>query len=462
MKLKTWKPGPLPHAHPDRARNWFLALASVLAPPYVRLALNVRSVSIKGAEALALLYREAGEGRSRFLVAFRHPGDADPHLVFWALHSLLGRQLRRSKADMDPASTGGRFGGRFLSGSEILLWGGPLVRWALRNAGTVPVTHGRQDRATLDAVVNAIVESPLPVVLAPEGQVTYHTGTVQALDAGAPRLALWASDRLAASGNPLPVRIVPLAVDYAYGEEARSRLPRFLSRLERRCGLPESPALTAHERLGCIGNRLVETAERFYQATYGQAPAPEGSSLRERILRLVEGALAREEAFYGLAPSADFRTRVMTARAGTMERVFRPARDWESMSPLEREMARRAAGEAFYLDRHQQLADLAEYLDPAYAEADGPFDRLVEAAQNLWDLANRLAGGDIGDRSRTFPKDVVLTVGGSVTVERRPGEKTKEASARVLSELRREFETLAAGGAVRASLLGLRPRSSGG
>lgn len=449
MKMRTWKPGPLSESRPERPRPWFLGLAALLAPVYMMLSLRIRSVRVEGAAILGGQYESARRGRSRFLVAFRHPGDADPHLAFWFLHVRLPRELGRSRRD---------FGGRFVAGAEIPLWGGPLVRWALRNAGTVPVRHGSLDRATLDSLVASIAEDPLPVALAPEGQVTYHAGTVQSLDEGVARLALWASERLAASGRPLPVRIVPLAVEYRYPPGARARLPAFLSRLERRCGLPYATGTGIRERLDRIWERLVGLAERHYARTYGQAPAPAGTDLRRRLEFLLEGVISRVESFYGRAPAGragpgrsgpeDLKARTMAARAAAMERVFHPGVRWDGMSPVERGMARRIAAEAFFLDRHQQLVDLGEYLDPAYAGPEGSEaepDRLVEIAQNLWDLANRLEGGDIARRSRAFRKDVVLTVGTPVEAYREAGESRREAAGRILGTLRAGFETLAAG-----------------
>ena len=437
IKLRPWTAGPRLESPAGRPRRWFLMLAGLLAPAYLRLALRVRAVRVEGAPILGRMYEESRKDAARFLVAFRHPGDADPHLAFWFLHFRLPRVLGLPGRD---------FGGRFVSGAEIPLWGGPLVRWALRNAGTIPVRHGNLDKAALDLLVTAISDGPEPVVLAPEGQVTYHAATVQSLDEGVSRLALWAADRLAAEGNPLPVRIVPLAVEYRYLPRARARLPAFLSRLERRCGLAEGFALGLNARLDRLWQRLAGLAEEHYLRTYGQEPAPEGAGLRERLARVLEGALSRVEAFYGISAAGDLKARTMAARAAAMGRVFLSKGRWEEMSPLERGMARRTAAEAFFLDRHQQLVDLGEYLDPAYAapeRAEADPDRLVEIAQNLWDLANRLEGGDIGTRSRAFRKDVVLAVGEPVVAARRAGESRREASGRILAELRAAFEELA-------------------
>jgi 1-acyl-sn-glycerol-3-phosphate acyltransferase len=444
MTLHPWKSGPRPESRPGAAEPWFPALAALLAPAYMRFALRIRSVRVEGAEILEGQYDAARRGESRFLVAFRHPGDADPHLAFWFLHVRLPRELGRHRRD---------FGGRFVAGAEIPLWGGPLVRWALRSAGTVPVRHGSLDRGTLDSLVTAIAEDPVPVALAPEGQVTYHAGTVQSLDEGVARMALWASERLAEAGRPLVVRVVPLAVEYRFTPRARARLPGFLSRLERRCGLADGSARPIRERLDRIWERLTALAEDHYARTYGQAPAPEGAGIRERLERLLEGSLSRLEAFYGLpspgsAPGgvSGLKARTMAARAVAMERVFHLKARWKGMGPVERGMARRTAAEAFYLDRHQQLVDLGEYLDPAYAGPAGSEthpDRLVEIAQNLWDLANRLEGGDIASRSRTFRKDVVLRVGPPVDAVRREGEGSRAAARRVLEALLRGFERLA-------------------
>lgn len=439
MKLPRWEPALRDESRPGSAKPWFISLVALLAPAYMRAALRIRSVKVEGAGVLGRLYDEARRGESRFLVAFRHPGDADPHLAFWLLHAGLPRELKRPRQD---------FGARFVSGDEIALWGGPLVSWALRNAGTVPVRHGYLDRPSMDALVAAIADSPTPVALAPEGQITYHVGSVPALDEGTARLALWAGDRLGATGRPLPIRIVPLAVEYRFTAAARARLPAFLSRLERRCGLADGGGDAPRARIERIWERMVGLAERLYARVYGQAPAPKGSGLRERLAQLLEGSIARLEAFYGLAPGAGagIKARTMAARTAAMARVFYDRGRWEAMSPLERGMARKAAAEAFFLDRHQQLVDLGEYLDPAYAGPEGartPPDRLIELAQNLWDLAQRLEGGDVSTRTRDFSKDVVLRVGAPVEAAPRAGERSRSAAKRVTEELHAGFVALA-------------------
>lgn len=441
MKLPRWEPALREETRPGSAKPWFISLVALLAPAYMRAALRIRSVTVEGAGALGRLYDEARRGESRFLVAFRHPGDADPHLAFWFLNVRLPRELRRPRKD---------FGARFVSGDEIALWGGPLVRWALRNAGTVPVRHGYLDRPAMDALVAAIAGSPTPVALAPEGQITYHVGSVPALDEGTARLALWAGDRLKAAGSAIPIRIVPLAVEYRYSAAACACLPAFLSRLERRSGLADGGSEAPRARIERIWERIVGLAEDHYARVYGQEPAPKGTGLRERLEHLLVRSITRLEAFYGLTPGAgagsELKARTMAARSAAMARVFYDRGRWEAMSPLERGMARKAAAEAFFLDRHQQLVDLGEYLNPAYAGPAGaptPPDRLIELAQNLWDLAQRLEGGDVSTRTRAFSKDVVLRVGEAIEAAPRDGEKSRTAAKRVTEELHAGFVALA-------------------
>lgn len=441
MKLPRWEPALREESRPGSAKPWFISLVAFLAPAYMRAALRIRSVKVEGAGILGRQYEEARRGESRFLVAFRHPGDADPHLAFWFLNVRLPRELRRPRKD---------FGARFVSGDEIALWGGPLVRWALRNAGTVPVRHGYLDRPAMDALVDAIAESPTPVALAPEGQISYHVGSVPALDEGTARLAIWAAGRLGATGRPLPIRIVPLAVEYRFSAAALARLPSFLSQLERRCGLADGGSEAPRARIERIWDRMVGLAEDHYARVYGQAPAPRGSGLRERLELLLEGSITRLEAFYGLTPGtgagSELKARTMAARSAAMARVFYNRGRWESMSPLERGMARKAAAEAFFIDRHQQLVDLGEYLDPAYAGPEGsrtPPDRLIELAQNLWDLAQRLEGGDVSTRTGVFSKDVVLRVGDPIEAAPRNGEKSRSAARRITEELHAGFVALA-------------------
>jgi hypothetical protein len=440
MRLKPWVPREAVEILLGRQSRVFLAVTAILGPAYSRFILRLSRVGVEGREILAEEYRRSVSDEGRFIIAYRHPGDADPHLVFNVLTNLIRGHAPATEPD-------GRPGAWYPSGTEVQLWASPLVLWALRNAGIVPVRHGSVDRAVLDYLVKAVAERRRPMAIAPEGMATLNGGVLPELDPGTTRIALLASERLAAAGTPKPVRILPVAIEYSYGRTTSpARLVRFLEQLERRIGMDGSPV--SHEnaaikaRLLAMWGRLVDIAEKTYSRAWGIKPAPEGSSLKERLDALLDASISRLEAFYGVAPAASLKSRILNIRAESLHRVFYSKEELAAFSALEAAAARRGAAEAYSLDQVYMVAALGQFLDPAYLEGDSHFDRLVETAQNLHDFANRLQGMGLKHRSRYFLKDAVLIVGEPIEAIRLAGESRKEAAERVERELEDGFRRL--------------------
>ena len=319
--------------------------------------------------------------------------------------------------------------------------------WALRNAGIVPVKHGGVDRAVLDYLVRAVAERRRPMAIAPEGMATFRADDVPELDPGTTRIALLASERLAASSSPMPIDIVPVAIEYSYSRTTRpARLATFLGRLERRLGLAPPPSggeglQDFRERIMAIWERLVTGAEASY-ARWGIKPAAPDAGLRARTLALLEASIGRLEAYYGVRPAASLKARALNIRAESLKRVFYTRQELAGQSAHERAVARRGAAEAFFLDNVYQAAGIGIFLDPDCLEGKLSFDRLVEAAQNLHDFANRLEGLGLRQRSRYFRKDALVVVGQPIRVERQAGEGRREAADRLQGELEAGFRDL--------------------
>jgi hypothetical protein len=447
MKFKPWIPRAAAKIVPGEQGRSFIAVASLLGPAYARFVLRLSRVGVEGRERLVEEYRRSAEDRGRFVIAYRHPGDSDPHLVYHVLTNLLSGEASATASD-------GRPGAWYPSGAEVQLWASPLVLWALRNAGIVPVRHGGVDRVALDYLVRAVAERRRPMAIAPEGMSTFHSDELFDLDPGTTRIALLASERLAASGAPLPVRILPVAIEYSYGRTTSpAKLGRFVLRLERRLGLRgEGPrgsgaidTASIRERILKVWDALVSVAESAYSRSWGIKPAPASAGLRDRLLAVVDASIGRLESFYGVVPAASLKARILNIRAEALGRVFYSNEELAAFSPVERGAARRGAAEAFFLDQVYLAAAIAQFLDPAYIEGELRFDRLVETAQNLHDLANRLEGMGMRHRSRSFLKDAVLVVGDPIDVSRREGEGRRAAADRIQRELADGFRKLIRG-----------------
>jgi hypothetical protein len=177
---------------------------------------------------------------------------------------------------------------------------------------------------------------------------------------------------------------------------------------------------------------------------------PEFIARREsRRLALLQEALRRGEAMLGLPAAGDMITRVYAIRHEGWNRIY-PERDPASLPPLQRELAHRRAGEAWYAMRHMELVDLGFYLDAAYLE-DGlsgggspSVGRLAETAFNLVDLASRLTGGDFSHRPHALDKRVVLVAEPPLELRSRLAEyraDRRDALRRAEGDLARAYKT---------------------
>jgi hypothetical protein len=409
-----------------------LALIDAVGPAYARLALKLASMNFIHGERFVEAVRDFYEGRARLIIAFRHPYGDEPQLLTWALHRGLAREARRLGKPLSfrPHCL-------FLHGYEVPLWSGPLVRWILPRSGSMPIYHVRLDGAGLRTIRRALREGAHPLALAPEGQASYRSETLPRLERGALQFGFWCAEEIEAAGGPEKVHILPLSVHVRYREEDIAVLESLARDLERRLGFStketaeapsERPAgektMERAERRRALGLRLrlidlalIGLGETYYgiksKERAGETEADFAAWRDERRLALLDEALRRGEAMLGLPSDGDRIARVYRIRHEGWNRVF-PELDLAALPPLERELADRRTGEAWYAMRHMELVDLGFYLDAAYLEdqladdASPSIGRLAETAYNLVDLASRLTGGDIRGRPNVLPRHVTL------------------------------------------------------
>ena len=429
---------------PPRIRPSVLALLRVLSPVYAKAALRLDRLEIRGAKRLVDAWKEFQEGRARLILAFRHPYGDEAQLFSYLFDVVLPREARRLGVPLPQ-----RTHARFVHGYEVPLWSGALVRWILPRAGAVPVYHSRFDSSSITRIREIAREGPFPLALAPEGQVSYRSETLPRMEGGTARIAFWCAEDLARAGRSMPVIVLPLSVHYSHDESRIGRIEALVADLERRCGIAlptvgpsadnSSRRMALKARLVALDLALLGLAESMYGL---RAPAPLSRDSRDsRLAAVIEAALTRAESMLGIGNGDP-----NPARRDTIERVYRirqegwdriyPECDLDAMYPLERELADRRAGEAWYAMRHMETVDLAWYLDSAYLEGrtgdDGPtFDRLVECACSLADLASRLVGGDISDRPMPLRKSAIVIAAEPIDIGARLSDYRRDRKSAV-------------------------------
>jgi len=363
-------------------------------------------------------------------LVFRHCGDADPQGLWYALNTVAKADYRRLKPGPRP-----RF--LFLSSAEIALWGGPVADLALRASGTLPLAHGIGSRPSLDYLRRHFRESSDPVVLAPEGQITYELLGPIVLDPGAANMALWAAE--AAPGE---ARVMPLGLRYRCPRETWPRWNRFMNTLERGLGLGPWPQdgieASSGLRLGRIWDHLLEVGESYYRKNHRRV-LPPLPSREERCRRLFRVSIELAASVRGITVGTDYRAALFQLRSSAMDLVFPRNRDSSRLGAL---METRGATEGWWINRHQDLADVLQGLNPDLPNQPS-LERAIEAALNLADLAGRLAGGHIDERPRYFRRVLEITVGESWVVDRSPGQSHRTRAAEVTARIQQAFEALA-------------------
>jgi hypothetical protein len=428
--MKNMPPGVRPGLKflPPARNPWLLALAPLGSWLNVRLGSRVRREELHGIEKLIDAYRRMQDGEVRIIVAFRHPGVEDGPVVFRLMTGIVGREARRHRVPLRRPPRG-----FFLYGRDVPYWAGEFLNWMLPLLGAISVFPGRYDSHSISTMRRFLTEMPHPIALAPEGQVSYHNERVAKLEDGTAQLGFWCMEDLKKQARTEEVLVIPVCTSYHYDPRDWKGLLRLLEKTEAECGLAPleggmrlPPGEDARRRICVrvtrISRQLVHLAENFYSRFYGLAcPPPEDEEsdavLQERLRGVCESALSVAEGFFHLRPKADFVQRVFACRQAGLAWMFREdIEDVEAISPVDRAMADRMALETWLTCRHVELVDLLEYLRTDYLAPDSGFDRFVESITNLWDLINRLEGGDISGRINPFHKTARIVVNEPIAV----------------------------------------------
>lgn len=429
-----------------------LRVLRAISPLYIKLVLRFSSIELRGINpqepnTLISNWRDFQDGKTRLILAFRHPYGDEPQLFSYLFDVLLKPQARRSGVLLH-----GHPHARFIHGYEVALWGGSFIRWLLPRIGAVPVYHVKLDTASIKNIRTIIRTGPYPIALAPEGQVSYRSETLPRLETGSAQMGFWCAEELEKEQREEDVCIVPLSIHHRFNPRDEKKVLKMIQVMEKTCGIDEGGKQSASLalRLQALDEKILSLAEDFYYQTYGKRVQAGSRDERREALRKI--ALAEGEKALGIAshPQADEIQRVYRLRQECWDRIYSLEPD-KKISALEHSLADRRAGEAWFAMRHMEFADISYYLDSAYLDSSSgsspSFDRIVETVINLQDLISRFAGGNISHRSSTFRKKAVIIAGNAIDVRGKLAayrENRKQAVEDVTAEMKCAFLECAA------------------
>ena len=430
---------PVVKAYPDlkipepRISRFVIFICRLLGRLYLFLFYGVARIVLQDNDHLCNAFKRALSGESRCIIAFRHPNGGEPQLLSWYfLFKLRSAAARKGiKFARWPHSV-------CVYGYEVVRWGGWAARFIMPNIGAMPIHHSRMDSTGMARIYNAIVNGPYPVSLAPEGQVSYTADSIPRLEQGVIRIGFQAAERLSAKGMDCPLEILPVSVHFRFGPWGSMTMELLLRKIEKACGLSRQPKLPFGERLGRCRDHILRVNEARYKIQ-----SDDSRSFEERLDKVIHAALETGERMLGLKSEGDYFFRLYRLRQACWDRIFLPGvESFEDMTYVERNVNDLNSGEAWYIARHQELADFCWYFRIPLPVEGTAFHNKIEYVQNLWDFANRTMGGAYADRVSIFPRRMIIHAAPVINLsERLPSysESRKTAIAAALSDLEKSF-----------------------
>ncbi|MCL2720155.1 MAG: acyltransferase [Treponema sp.] len=395
---------PVTKASPDvkvaqpKISKLMVFILSIIAKPYLLSLFGTPKIILHNDEILFDVFKRTLAKKSRCIIAFRHPDGREPQLLTWFFLFKIKSLAFKSKI---------RFASKphaiFVYGYEVARWGGWIARFIMPKLGAIPIHHTKIDSKGMARIYSSIIDGNYPLVLAPEGQVSYSTDTVPRLETGIIRIGFQAASQLAEKEKDCPLEILPLSVHFRYGKRAIKKMEKLIKKIEVLCGIKNNKKYSFKDIISLCMNKILEVNEERYKLK------GDTLSYENRIENVVNTALETSEIMLGIKAEGDFFARLYKVRHLCWDKIFIPGiENLDRIEKIKRSMMDLKAGEAWYIARHQELADFGWYFCKPLPTDETVLHLKVEFVQNLWDFANRTMGGAISKRISIPPKKIII------------------------------------------------------
>ncbi len=444
---------------PPNYTGWVRRILAPLMPAVTAFKTNVTAIETHHVETLAQQYDDFAAGKTRLLIAFRHPNSNDPYMLshlFWRALPQTARQMGLKL---------GTPHAHFIYDRGIPLWAGSYLSWIFSHLGGVPIQRGKLDLRALKTARSLLLNGQFPLAAAPEGGNNGHNEIVSPLEPGIAQLAFWCAEDLQAAKRDQAVVILPVGIQYRYIDPPWRQLEALIHELEvdsglqkegladilknsewLEIGLPEQADL--YRRLYRLAEHLLTLMEGYYHNFYGVsfehsklASCP-NERLAERLKALMDKALQVGEQYFNLRPKGSLIDRCRKLEQAGWSRIFRE--DTISLTPVELGLADRVAEEANLRMWHMRLVESFVAVTGHYVKEHPSADRFAETTLLLRDMVGKIKGKTLS-RPQLGQQRAILTVGEPIEVSRRLADykgKRRGAIADLTQDLQIAMESL--------------------
>jgi len=395
-----------------RISKFVLFLLKLFTRLYLFLFYGIARIVLKDDMSLINPFKRALAGDSRCIIAFRHPNGGEPQLLTWFFLFKLWFYARKRKV---------RFArwphALMVYGYEVVRWGGWVPRFVMPNVGAMPIHHSKMDSKGMARLYKAITDGPYPLALAPEGQVSYTVDKIPRLEPGIIRIGFKAAQQLVDKNITAPVEILPISVHFRYGSWGKIIKIILLKRIEKLCGFSgrEAKKFSFIDRMSRCRDKILEINEDRYNIKRDTS-----LPFEERLDLVLNAALETAERLLGIKSEGDYFARLYKVRQTCWDRIFLPGvNSLDDIPRIERSVKDLMAGEAWYISRHQELADFGWYFRCPLPTEETAFHNKIEYLKNLWDFASRTMGGALSNRANIFPKKMIIHAGEVINLSER-------------------------------------------
>jgi 1-acyl-sn-glycerol-3-phosphate acyltransferase len=439
---------------PPAFNPWVYQATRLLLPGWMRWRAGIVEAEVSHSEILVDLYRQFQLGKTRFMMAFRHPSTNDPVTMNYLLSHHVPRAAQQQGVPLQFPTYA-----HFIYDRGIPLWAGKGVGWYYAHMGCTPIRRGKVDRAGLRSARQLFAEGQFPMAAAPEGATNGQNGILSPIEPGIAQFGFWCAEDLAKAGRPEQVCILPIGIQYHYIDAPWEAMEKLLTQLEVESGLkvcddstllidvqerglliqsdkltdPRSIAL--YHRILRLSYHLLERMEQFYSKFYHQnlkSPAatetqimPDSAfatnqQLATRLQALLNSALTVAEQYFAVQPNGSLTDRCRRLEQAGWDWIYRE--DLSSLDELpevERRLADRVAEEANLNLWHMRLAETFVSVTGRYVIEQPSCERFAETLLLLWDVVTRLKGEFPFPRPQLGSQRVKVTIGEPLSVSDR-------------------------------------------
>jgi hypothetical protein len=434
--------------YPPKANQFILKIIRLLTPFWLRWQCGIKQIETRYIDRLVEATKKFQDGKSRYMLAFRHPTTDDPFAMLYLLAYAVPEQAREMGIKLTTLPHSG-----FVYDRGISLWAGDYINWLFPALGGISIFRGKLDRPALNLMRKQITNGDSPLSMAPEGGTNGKSETVAELEPGIAQIGFWAAEDLQKEGRTEEMLIIPVGIQYEYSTEAWGKIDQTITTIEKECGL-SNPAITPnnrYQRLYDLGRYLVTWVSDYYKTFYGNyAKIDNGNQnaddLATSLQDLADRILSVAEMNFGIKAKGTPIDRCRRLEQAGWDRIFRnDIKDLEQLSEVERGFADQLALEASYSNWHMRIAESILGVTSDYVRQHPSPSRYIEVLKLMWSVLQRVTERNsdsafketpsFGDRKLTISVAEPLSVSERLSEYQSSRNSAKECTKKLTEEI---------------------------